>query len=197
MKTSDSWPPHRYSDSETTMVQASDPVSVSTMHEIELFNICEDRLKDWFYFMNHSIHQDVYVDERNSIIRLIHRLPPEGDLLIERPTSPITYYYRSEYTKFPSTDRLSRSVIFMNLTEFHGVMGTWNRRFKEAILEEKIPEYERLYGLTLSVFYAWMEVARPRIRRPPFSAFRAREQEGRASQTSRRLMTLLTHMKDL
>ena len=133
-----------------------------------------------------------------SLRSLIYTLPSQYDLLWSQGMFPITYYYKSTYTSGSSAshDRNSRPVILMNLTEMLEFMCTWKRRFKEAVHERNRPEYERLYGWTLSAFYDWMVVARPRIR-PPFSAYRAREQEGRASQKSRRLMTLLAHMKDL
>ena len=152
MKTRDSWPPRRDCNRQITKVQTSDPVSVSTMAEINLFLTGKARFLDWFHFMESNTYPDAYVGEIKSLRSLMYTLPSQYDLLWSRGMFPITYYYKSTYTSGSSSshDRNSRPVILMNLTEMLEFMCTWKRRFKEAVHERNRPEYERLYGWTLS-----------------------------------------------
>ena len=86
-------------------------------------------------------------------------------------------------------------MILINLRALLDFMRIWKKRFKEALSEEHWSNYEMLYESTVSMFHDWMDVVGPQIR-PPFSTFREREQSGRVTHRSRRLLTLLAHLND-
>jgi hypothetical protein len=200
MKTSDSYPRHNPDDHRKMIkVQANDPVSISTMNEIDLYLKGIRQWDEWFDLIYLNIPEGVYLHEQETLISLLDKLPSEYELVLVRcdELGNVTRrFYRHVYTILSSSDEdpCSRSVMLKNLRALLHFMHIWKKRLKEALSEEHWSNYEMLYESTVSMFHDWMDVAAPRIK--PLSTLRDREQSGLVTHRSRRLLTLLAHLND-
>jgi hypothetical protein len=200
MKTSDSHPRHNPDDHPKMIkVQESDPVSVSTMNEIDLYLKGYEQWEDWWDLMYQNTPDGECSHEQNILFPLFAKLPSEYELLLVRRDEMWNVtgrFYMHEYTIASSSDKdtCSRSVILINVRALLDFMRIWKEQLKEELSEEHWSKYEMLYESTVSKFHDWMDVAAPRVK--PLSTLRDREQSGRVTHRSRRLLTLLAHLND-
>ncbi len=199
LKTYDSRPRGPRHPNAQTKVESTDPASVSILREIKLFLLGRDIFWKWSRIIEESGVSDLYPDNFKSLQSLIHRTPSEFDLKDQTYFSnPITYYYRTRYAEYSSssTDRISRPVMLVSVTNLLNFMRKWHDRFQQAMPEHYRPEYDRLYDLTVSAFEDWTAVARPLTIASLYQQ-RQTEQSGRVPRKPRPVSTLLTLMNDL
>jgi hypothetical protein len=182
-----------------TKVQDTDPASVSILREINLFLLGRNIVWKWCRSIEASGVSDLYAYKFKTLQSLIQKTPSEYDLRDQEYFSnPITYYYRNGYVEYSSssTDRISRPVMLVNVTNLLNFMNQWHDRFREALPEHYRPAYDRLYAETVEAFEAWIAVARPPTI-PSVSELRQTQERGRVLRQPRRVPTLLALMHDL
>jgi hypothetical protein len=109
----------------------------------------------WCRIIEASGVSHLYPDKFKTLQSLIHKTPSELDLRDQDYFSvPITYYYRNRYVEYSSssTDRISRPVMLVNVTNLLNFMNKWHDRFREALPEHYRPQYDRLYAETVEAF---------------------------------------------
>ena len=155
-------------------VRDDDPVTVSTLAEINLYVTGFRNMSNWINFVEANMPPNRYPTEVRELQQLMYKLPSEYDLL-ERtypwnPDTPIRWYYVSQYTSTPTqtnretyiwTDRFTRKVIFIKVAALVSFMRLKKKRFLQALPEGMYTQYSNLYALAESTFEAWIDQARP------------------------------------
>ena len=141
MKTSDSYPREHKDRNKMVIVKASDPQSVSTFDEINLYLKGREKFREWKSLIEKNKAPYVYVEEIKTLQKITGTLPSEYDLVNVRyswvdPKKNI-YFYTSMYTTFSSSyrDQFCRSIILLNLRVLIDFMHTWKKRFKELFFK--------------------------------------------------------------
>lgn len=166
-----------------TIVQDSDPASVATLHEINLFLLMRTDLWSIYMFLalKRVFDNVLLAPGKNRLKTLINTLASQYELIEEdNMNAPVTYYYRTSYAVYfwPCSDKCNRPVVLSDTEAVLKFIRDWHVRFREALAEADREEYDRLYTSLLSAFDTWAHIARP-LSLPPFPALHAWQETGR------------------
>ena len=167
-------PVHRHT---CTRKEVSDGESEALLHEIKMLWKSKTSMLDWCRWLDNTINgrspmhpvlhgnlQGIYSDERQTLLKLIYKIPYKFDLVRESLVEN-KLYYCTQYTTFSwdSRDVHCRVTIYDNVRSVLNEMSTWKRRFREALDSTQQVKYDSLYNEAKQSAEAWMSVAVPRM----------------------------------
>ena len=179
-------PVHRHT---CTRKEVSDGESEALLHEIKMLGKAKTNMLDWCEWLDNAINgmsanypvnmtnlHGRYSEERQTLLKLIYKIPYTIDLVHERYGTD-KLFYCTQYTTFSwdSRDVHCRVTIYDDVRNVLNEMSVWKMRFREALDSTQQVEYDRLYNEAKQSAESWMSVAAPRMGTQTLAYSRARQ----------------------
>ena len=199
LKTKDSHQP-RKSFWKWVEVRATNPETVSTMAEIELYLAGVKGMWAWLFYVYSCREGPRWCEDEFEIFRTsyLKKLQARYDLTktykFESETKKDENYYRERYALYDlkSTDPVSRPVIMVNVTNLLNYMKKIQPHFEEHVTPEQYAQCQKHLKDTEKAFESWMREARRRVI-PSVVDMRRMEETGRRPHKSN-METLLDRL---
>ena len=172
-----------------THKEVIDEKSQAILHEIKMLGMSKKTMLDWCRWLDNTINgrsaihlvlngnlQGIYSDERQTLLKLIYKIPYKFDLVRESLVEN-KLYYCTQYTTFSndSRDVHCRVTIYNNIRSILNEMSVWKMRFREALDSTQQVKYDSLYNEARQSAEAWMSVAERRMGAQALAYWRANQ----------------------